>query len=340
MTSIRDVAKRAGVSVSTVSHVINNTRHVEPETAVRVRQAITELAYHPNAAARSLRSGQTHTIGLMVPDNSNPFFAEIARVIEDEGFRAGYSVILCNSDGSNAKENAYVDVLLSKQVDGLIFISSSNGLQNLKRVLNAKTPVVVVDREVHDSAVSQILVDNWHGGYLAGQYLLELGHRHFAMITGYQSTTPSAQRQLGFNQVLHEANIILDPKQVVSGDFRFEGGKGAASQLVNAGLNFSALFAANDLMAMGALTALHAAGVRVPQDVSVIGFDNIPYAQTTVPPLTTIAQPIEEIGKCCIEVLLQQIRMPDAPVHQDVLLPSLVIRESCIRVADSSPVQY
>jgi len=163
VATIRDVAQRAGVSVTTVSHVVNNTRPVEPNTQARVRVAIEALGYRPNLLARGLRSRKTNTIGLLVPDNSNPFFAEVARAIEDAVFEQGYSVILCNSDMKEAKQDAYLSVLLAKQVDGLILISSGDSPDPVKRIMQAGVPVVVVDRELGDLPVDQVLVDNEQG---------------------------------------------------------------------------------------------------------------------------------------------------------------------------------
>jgi LacI family transcriptional regulator len=329
MAGIRDVAREASVSVSTVSHVINGTRHVEPETAERVRRAITQLGYQPNSVARSLRHGRTHTIGLLVPDNANPFFAEVARVVEDEGFKAGYSVILCNSDGSEVKEKAYIDVLLAKQVDGLLLIASSNELAGLDRILNAAVPVVAVDREIHHAPITQILIDNWQGGYIAGAHLIDLGHREFVYITGPNETTPSAQRLQGFRQALAEAGLALSENRIVSGDFRFAGGQHAMEEVLRGGLPFTAVFAANDLMAMGAISTLHAARIHVPNEVSLIGFDDIPYAVTTLPPMTTVAQPVEAIGQTCVRTLIDHMRHPDRAPERIVLSPHLVVRESC-----------
>src|SRR5215217_1346745 len=179
MPTIREVAEHARVSISTVSHVINRTRFVDPATQERVRQAIKTLGYRPNLLARSLRRHETRTIGLLVPDNANPFFAEFARVVEDAGFAEGYSVILCNSDRSETKEETYINVLLAKQVDGLIVISATDRADLLQRVIDVGVPLVVVDRNPSNLAISHVLVANEEGGYLAGKYLLDLGHRRF-----------------------------------------------------------------------------------------------------------------------------------------------------------------
>jgi LacI family transcriptional regulator len=213
MATIREVAEHAQVSVSTVSHVINRTRFVDPATQERVRRAIKHLGYRPNLLARSLRRHETRTIGLLVPDNANPFFAEFARVIEDAGFAEGYSVILCNSDRSETKEEIYIDVLLSKQVDGLIVASATERIDLLQRVLDVGVPLVVVDRNLSDLPVSQVLIGNQQGGYLAGQYLAQLGHRRVGCIGGPSPSNPSWGRVLGFSRALAEAGWIWRPRR-------------------------------------------------------------------------------------------------------------------------------
>ncbi len=328
MPNIRDVAEKAHVSVTTVSHVINGTRFVEPKTIERVQQAIAELGYRPNSLARSLRRGETRTIGLLIPDNSNPFFAEVARVVEDAGFNEGYSVILCNSDMSDEKEEAYLEVLFSKQVDGLILISSSNHPERLERLHAARVPLVIVDRELGLS-VDKVLVDNEQGGYLAGQYLLQLGHRRIGCIVGPSEITPSAGRLAGFKRALDEAGLALLNEAVVTGNFRYDGGAQAMNSLLERNLNLSAVFATNDTMAIGALNALRAAHLKVPDDISLIGFDNIPLSEAVIPTLTTIAQPIKEMGQLSVAMLLERIKNSTNPPKTSLLSTVLVERQSC-----------
>ncbi|HEX2914428.1 MAG TPA: D-ribose pyranase [Chloroflexia bacterium] len=328
MPNIRDVAKKAGVSVTTVSHVINATRYVEPHTEARVRRAIDELGYRPNILARGLRRGETRTIGLLIPDNSNPFFAEVARVVEDAGFNEGYSVILCNSDISDEKEAIYLDVLLSKQVDGLILISTNNHYHHLHRALEARVPLVVVDRELPELQVDQVLVDNQKGGYLAGQHLVKLGHRRIGCISGPKDIIPSAGRVSGFKQALAEAGIELQPEAIEAGNFRYEGGEAAMTALLNRKLKLTAVFATNDLMAIGALNALRQAHLRVPGDLSLVGYDNILQAAAVSPALTTVAQPVTELGQLSVSLLLERLKDPDRPAQRILLTPNLVERES------------
>ena len=328
MTTIADVARHAGVSVATVSHVMNRTRHVEPETAERVRSAIAALRYSPNTLARSLRRGETKTIGLLLPDNSNPFFASVARQIEDAGFLAGYTVILCNSDGSAEKEERYLQVLMAKQIDGLIFAGSSDHARVFARLLPS-VPAVLLDREIQSVNVDSVLVDHDHGGYLAGKYLAGLGHKKIGVIGGPRDSGSSPARLRGFARALQEAGLDLPANAVVDSDYHFAGGRKAMERLMAQARGITALFACNDLMAMGALTVLRARGLRVPDDMSMIGFDDIPYAVTTWPPLTTIAQPVEKIGTRAVSLLLARVAEPAAHSRREVLTPVLVERESC-----------
>src|SRR3954463_6678462 len=269
MPTIREVAEQARVSIATVSHVINRTRFVDPETQARVHQAITALGYRPNLLARSLRRRETRTIGLLVPDNANPFFAEFARVVENAGFAEGYSVILCNSDRSEAKEETYIDVLLAKQVDGLIVMSSTDRVDLLQRVLDVGVPLVVVDRNLTSLAVNQVLIANEQGGYLAGKYLVELGHRRIGCIGGPSEGNPSWDRVLGLKRALAEAGLALPSAAIVTGDFRYTGGEAGMRTLLERDLGLTAVFASNDLMAIGAMMTLRHAGLRVPEDISV-----------------------------------------------------------------------
>lgn len=334
MATIQDVAKRAKVSISTVSRVVNKTMPVEPETEERVREAIAALGYRPNLLARSFRRRVTHTIGLIVPDNSNPFFAEVARVIEDAGFAEGYSVILGNSDLSEAKQAAYVDVLLAKQVDGLIvtstgLIQTESGYDVAERILASGVPCVAVDRDLGEMPIDQVLVDNQRGGYDAARYLLGLGHRKIACVVGPSDLTPSAGRVAGFLDALHEAGLEIVGAGIVRGNGRPDGGVAAANELLERGIDFTAVFAFNDLMAIGVVGALQRAGRRVPDEVSVIGFDDIPQASASYPSITTVAQPIAEMGRCAVRLLLDRIVQRDSPYQRIVLTTTLVERESC-----------
>ena len=324
---MRDVAERAGVSTSTVSHVINHTRFVTPALTDRVRAAMAELGYQPNVLARSLRRKETLTLGMIVPDSSSPFFAMMVRAIEETCFQQGYSVVLTNSEEDPARELSNVSVLLGKQVDGLIFVAVGMGNDDLRRVLRS-VPVVVVDRDLPGIEIDAVLVDNLGGGYQATQHLIELGHRRIACITGPSATTPSAERVIGYYRALGEAGIPADESLVVRGDFQFGSGYAGAKALLTRPDPPTAIFVCNDLMAVGAISAAAELGYCQTADLSIVGFDNITLAAYTTPSLTTVAQPIHEIGRLATEMLIQRIQTPNMPYQRRVLPTRLVIRKS------------
>ncbi|MGC8787476.1 MAG: LacI family DNA-binding transcriptional regulator [Anaerolineae bacterium] len=330
MATMKDVAQAAGVSVTTVSHVINETRYVSEELRERVLKAMEELNYHPNTLARSLRQGISHTIGLIVPDNSNPFFADVARAVETRGFEAGYSTILCNSDGQLEKELAYVNVLLAKQVDGVIFIAASSQSEHIMLLTEEQVPVVIADRQMPDAEVDVVLVDNYRGGYLATEYLISLGHHRIGCITGPSDTTPSADRVRGYKHALTSAGLPVDEDLIVRGDFRYASGISGAQKLLDLEKPPTAIFACNDVMAMAAMAAIREKGLSIPDDISIIGFDDIPQASFTSPPLTTVAQPIQDIGRIATDLLIERMSgSASLPSRRVVLDVKLVVRGSC-----------
>jgi LacI family transcriptional regulator len=331
---MQDVAERAGVSVTSVSHVINETRPVSDGLRQRVLTAMDDLGYQPNRLARSLRRGQTHTIGMIIPDSANPFFAEMARGVEDTSFKNGYSVILCNSDGDLNKELLYTNVLVEKQVDGLLFIAaglSTNGILDLQ---TQKTPLVVVDRDLPDATVNSVLTDNAQGGWLATRHLIDLGHRRIACITGPSDVTPSAERVIGYRQAMIEKGIPVNGNLVVRGDFQYESAYRATIQLLRMDDPPTAIFACNDLMAVAVMSAALEQGQQVPRDLSVVGFDDVRLAAFANPPLTTIAQPKYEMGVVAATMLLERIRNLEAPAQRKVFETSLVTRKSTATVRE------
>jgi LacI family transcriptional regulator len=304
-------------------------------------EAIEALGYRPNRVARGLRRRETSTIGLLIPDNSNPFFAELARAIEQVGFAEGYNVILCNSDRSEDKEAAYIDVLLSKQVDGLILCPSGDHPETLGVVLDAHLPVVVLDRASGDLPVDQVLSDNEQGGYLAGQYLIQLGHRQMGCIANRTEVRLSVgNRLVGFQRALAEAGVELAPAAVIHSDFWYNAGEvvmgeAAMGELLKRNLDLTAVFVTNDLMAAGAVNTLRRANFQVPDDVSVIGFDNSLQAIVMYPSLTTIAQPINELGQVSLSLLIERIKNPTASTSSVMLPTTLIERESCRAITTS-----
>ncbi len=330
MTTLRDVARRAGVSIATVSYVLNGTRPVSPEVEARVWEAVAALQYRPNRVARGLRRKRTHVLGLIVPDSANPFFAEIARGLEDLSFAHDYSLILCNSDGDPAKEQRYLGVLIEQQVDGIALVSAGAAPAHLAILQQRGIPFVVVDREISGLAADCVLADNFQGGYLATWHLLERGHRRIACITGPPDLTSSADRVRGYRHAMAEAGIELLEEWVYRGDFRAESGYHAARFFLQLppSIRPTAIFACNDLMAIGAMRAIGEVGLSIPHDISLVGFDDIILAAYVIPPLTTVAQPTYEMGRMAGELLLSRIQDRTRPPARHLLPVRLIVRRS------------
>lgn len=326
--TIKDVAKAANVSIATVSHVINETRYVEDETKQRVLLALKQLDYRPNIVARSMRNGKTCTIGLIVPDVSNLFFSEIARRIENHGFEKGYSVILCNSDNNLKRESQYFDILLAKAVDGVIFIPTGNEMNSFDDYILKNIPVVVADRDYDGDTVDTVIIDNEYGGWLATNHLLECGCRKIACITGPDLIASGVQRIEGYRRALREARIEIAPSRIVQGDFSMKSGYKAMDALMKTDEEIDSVFVLNDMMAIGAMACIRAYGRSIPEDIAVIGFDNIELAASIVPALSTIAQPIEEIAASLVDILLERKQYPNLSTKRMVFHPSLIVRDT------------
>ena len=338
MATIKQVAIAAGVSFTTVSHVLNNTRPVSDAARERVLAAAKALNYVPSALARSLRSQSTDTIGLIIPNNTNPYFSELARGIEDRCYAAGYSVILCNSDDDPAKQHDYVDVLMSKRCDGLIMaaLAQSDGALLHPR----QVPTVLLDRAPHGLEADVVGVDNTAGGLLAGRHLLSLGRRRIGCIGGPLDIEISRQRIDGLRAALRDARLVLDAALCAFADFSSAGGYVAALQLLALppARRPDALFCCNDLMAIGALRAAAELGIAVPQALAVVGFDDIDLAQFVHPALTTVAQNTRELGHIAAQCLLDRIAEPGLALQQRVVAPQLVVRASTVTPPASPPL--
>ncbi|MGP6433878.1 MULTISPECIES: LacI family DNA-binding transcriptional regulator [Pseudomonas] len=327
MATIKDVAALAGISYTTVSHVVNKTRPVSEEVRLKVEAAIKSLDYVPSAVARSLKAKTTATIGLLVPNSLNPYFAELARGIEDYCERNGYCVILCNSDDNPDKQRSYLRVLLEKRIDGLIVASAGGDSGLAQGLAGVKTPMVIVDRGLEGVDADLVRIDHEYGAYLATRHLLELGHRDIATIGGPTSTSVAQMRQAGFARALKEAGVEVAPSRMLESDFTSTGGYNAASVLLEHNPP-SAIFAGNDMIGIGVLRAAAERNVRVPAELSVIGFDDIQMSRYVYPALTTVGQSILQLGEMAAEVLLRRIATPALATDQRIVTPSIVLRES------------
>lgn len=327
--TIHDVADRAGVSASTVSNVLNRTGHVHPKTRERVLQAMHDLHYHRNGLAHSLPNRRTFTLGVVLPNNANPYFAQILLGMEAACFDLGYNLILGNANEDTQRELAYIDVLLARQVDGLLLVSTGAFHETLQHVAQHETPLVIVDRTPGYQELDTVFTDNEHGGLLATRHLIKLGHQRIGCIIGPPLLALSKERLHGYRRALAGAGIKIDDTLVAVGDFDYASGYQACRQLLHLPNPPTAIFACNDLMAVGAIYAINEAGLRVPADISIIGYDDIPITRYTVPPLTTIAQPAQQTGRVAVEMLVKRLQAPSSPVQYRRLPVQLVERESC-----------
>lgn len=330
MPTIREVARLANVSPTTVSHVLNNTRRVSPDVRDRVLRVVQSIHYQPNALARSLRRGETHTLGLVLPDSANPFFAEIGRSIEAAAFQSGFSVILCNSESNPEKEMFYLDVMARKRVDGILLVSAGISPAHLEEFRSRGIPVVAMDRDFAGLDIDTVLSDNQYGAVLATRHLMALGHRRIACITGPSGISPSAQRATGYARALEEARLPIDPNLVVRGDFRPESGWRAARTLFSLKSPPDAIFACNDMMAIGVLRAASELGLRIPVDAALVGFDDIELSAYTHPALTTVSQDKTGLAATAVQFLVERITSDNRlELRRALLQPRLVVRRSC-----------
>jgi LacI family transcriptional regulator len=328
---LRDVASRADVSTATTSRVLSGKGFVSDKLRERVLAAVKELNYTPNGLARSMSLRETRTLGLVVSDVTNPFFTTVARGVEDICQEQGYSVVLCNTDGKPEKERAYLAMLHEKRVDGLLLSSTGAAAEQLRDILAAGIKVVLIDRAIPGVDSICVGVENFDGMYRGTQYLLSLGHRHIGLIVGGPDVPTSKERLDGYLAAMAESNTEIDPALIVDGHFSEEGGRTAGRQLYQRAVPPTAIISCNNLMTSGLLFALHDIGRRVPDDVSVLGFDDLPIFSLLDHPLTVIAQPTYELGRRAGEVLLEQIQKGKVERQaENIRLPiQLVIRDSC-----------
>jgi LacI family transcriptional regulator len=327
MATIKDVSKLAGVSVATVSRVLNNSGYVKEETKNSIMKAMKNLNYTPNIMARGLAGKNTSTVALLVPDILNPYFPEVARAIEDAANQYGFNLILCNSDNNLSKEVAYIDLLKSKKVDGFIIASYTIQEEQILSLLQEDIPVVAIDRVFSNPKISSYICKNKKGAMLAVEHLLEKGCNKIAHIGGPSYVQSSIDRTAGYEEKCISEGIYLS-SLVKQGNFHKEGGFNAMIELLSTHPDIDGVFASNDLMAVGALRAIIKSGRKVPEDVKVIGFDDIPLASTIIPELSSVKQPIYEIGTLAMESLMEMINGNMDGVSQIELDVKVIGRES------------
>lgn len=326
-TTMADIARAAGVSKATVSMVLSKKDvSISEETKSKIYKIAKELSYIPNSVARSLSTNKSFTIGIIIPDITNPFFAEISRAVEDSANSRGYNVILCNTDNEIKKERKYIELLISKLVDGVIFISGGNSNRNIEIINNNNIPFVLVDRDIEgDRDDYGVYCSSDDGIKQAVQYLYSTGKRNIVFVEGPAELEISKIRLQDFKRITSEYGLYKK-ENIFESSFTIEGGMAAVKKIIEEVKDFDSIFFSNDLMAFGGIKALYRMGYRVPEDISVIGFDNIKISEFFEPELTTVSQPIYDMGMEACRLLIDVIDGKDIEEKQVYFNSKLVIR--------------
>ena len=325
--SLRDVAKAAKVSVGTVSNVLNRPEVVAPETLARVQGTIKDLGFVPNGFARHLRSGHSRTLGLIVPDVANPFFTEVARGVEDAASKRDYAVFLCNSDESASKEDRYINVLIEQQVRGVLITPTDVKSDRLDAMRDRGIAVALVDREIKGRKQCSVSVDDVHGGQLGIEYLTGLGHTDIAWVCGPDSIPQVADRGAGVAKAAKFAGAKVETIRVSL--MNTTQGEEAARKILALKTIPTAIFCANDLVALGVMRTLRENKFKIPEQVSVLGYDDIEFAASAAVPLSSISQPAYQMGVTAADLLLNECEEADTHEHQQIRFqPQLVERAS------------
>jgi len=329
MATIRDVAQRAGVSTTTVSRVLNNSGYVSADARSRVDAAITELGYVPNTLGLSLRFKRTKTLAVVVTDITNPFFTSMARGCEDVASAQGFSTILCNTDESEAKQERYLTTLVQKRVDGILLVPARSAAGPVIWLQKRGVPVVLIDRQAPGARVDCVRGQSEEGGHDLAALLLDQGHRDIAMLTGPINVSTAAERVAGFTRACREHGLTPRPGRIIYGNFTLASGYAMTEQVLKAKPRPTAILTGNNFIAIGAYRALRDAGLRLPEDISLVAFDNLPDHMVLDPFLTVTAQPAYEMGKRATELLLERLAGQGPAEPQDIQLPNeLIIRRS------------
>lgn len=329
MSTIRDVAHQAGVLPMTVSRVINHKGYVHPETRRRVEQAINELGFVPNSLARSLRLKRTKTLALVLTDITNPFFTTMAREVEDVASDHGFNVIFCNTDESVREQDEYLTVLVQKQVDGVLLVPAGSSAEPVTFLQQHGIAVVVLDRRVPGAQVDIVRCDSEQPAYQLTRLLLEQGHQRISMLSGPADISTASDRVAGYRRAFAAAGLTVPEDLVFYNAYTTAAGKQMARQALAVTPRPTAFFAANNFIAIGAYHTLVEQGLRVPEDISMVTFDDLPPTITLDPFLTVAAQPAEAIGRCATELLLRRLNQTEPAACQEILLPfSIIVRRS------------
>lgn len=329
--SLKKVAEKAGVSIATVSRVINNSPNVNPQTRIKIEKIIKDLKYSPNRVAKRLRNrnASSNLLGVLIPDIQNPFYVEVLRGIEDVAYKNKYALIMCNFAQDEKKESLYLDILQSESIDGLIAAPTHEKDQNVIHLVKGGLPIVCVDRGLVDVDVDVVQVENKKGAYTAVDHLAKKGYKRIAYISGIPKIPSSRDREQGYKDALTDNNLTIDKELIKYGDSRHESGVKLCKELLALPNPPDAIFTGNNLITLGALETIHTKGLNIPKDIAIVGFDDMYWSISLNPPLTAVRQPAYEIGKCAAEQLISRINSPERPTSHMILKTELMVRNSC-----------
>lgn len=329
--NLKLVAEKAGVSIATVSRVINHSPSVNPQTRIKVEKVIKDLKYSPNRVAKRLRNrnASSNLLGVLIPDIQNPFYVDVLRGIEDIAYNNKYALIMCNFSQDEMKEKMYIDILQSESIDGLIAAPTHEHDQKVVNIVKGGLPLVCVDRGLLDVDVDVVKVDNHKGAYSAVEHLAKKNYKRIAFISGIPKLPSSREREQGYRDALKDNNLLISEELIKHGDSRHESGVKLCAELLDLPEPPDAVFTGNNLITLGALETIHKKGLKIPQEIAVMGFDDMYWSISLNPPLSAVRQPAYEIGKCAAEQLIQRINNPDRPTSNMILKTELMLRSSC-----------
>ena len=326
MTNIKTVADKAGVSPATVSRVLSGAARVQPEYRERVLQAVAELGYRPNRLASNLRRRKAEMIGVVVSDIENPHFTQMVRAVEDVAYQRGFRMLLCNTDETAAKQRSYLEVLAAERVVGIILAPSDPAGDEIGKALDLGIPLVAFDRMVDDQRADAVVIDNAEGARRATEHLIRAGHERIGFVGGPSAILTGAERSAGYEAAMRAAGL---PPCLASGDFRIDRGRLATEQLLDGGHDLTALVVANNLMTIGALHALRARGIQMPEDLALVALDDPFWAEFVEPPLTVLAQPVKRMADGAVRLLFERIEGTRTQPRSMVFDFELRVRRSC-----------
>ncbi|GMK44158.1 HTH-type transcriptional regulator DegA [Paenibacillus glycanilyticus] len=326
--TIYDVAKEAGVSIATVSNAINGKGNVSKKRREQIFKIMEQMNYQPNVNASALMGKKTYTLGLLIPDISNPFFSEIARAIEDQAHQLGYSVIMCSTDNKDERVERYIALLEQKNVDGILIGTGVDNLDILTNLQARNIPIVMISREATALEVDTVVADDYVGGLMAAQHLADMGHTRIAILSEQLKVSSARERIRGFKQGLQDCRISFDDRNLVICDYMVEEGRRGAGELLGREDRPTAIFCCNDVLAIGAMQEARSLGIKVPEELSIVGFDDTILASVVDPPLTTVAQPIASMAKQAFQLMISNLDEAEPVKKRIVLRPEINIRQS------------